>query len=226
MIKIAALCKSFQDGNHSLQVLNQLHFECQATQSIAITGASGCGKSTLLHLLAGLDMPDSGSIQVNGHRLEQFSVAQGDAYRRQSVGLVFQRFNLIECLTVDDNIRFPAQVSGRLDLSYLSRLKAQLGVEELSHKLPVNLSGGQQQRVAIARALAHKPSLVLADEPTGNLDDHNSEQVARLLFETCRSNLATLIVVTHSTEIAQLADQHYQLHGGQLQLKHSTHDTV
>ncbi|MEP4890995.1 MAG: ABC transporter ATP-binding protein [Aliiglaciecola sp.] len=219
MIKIEALSKSYQDGKQFTQVLDNLNLNIAPKQQIAITGESGSGKSTLLHLLACLDKPDSGSIIINGQNICSFSPRLSDAYRQKTVGIVFQKFNLIECLSVWENICFPARLNQNLDEPYLLNLLQQLGIAEQRHKMPVDLSGGEQQRVAIARALSHKPELVLADEPTGNLDDKNSDKVANLLFSLCSLHNAMLVMVTHSQQLAKQAHCHYHLSDKKLTLQ-------
>ncbi|MFA3789599.1 ABC transporter ATP-binding protein [Aliiglaciecola sp. SL4] len=219
MIKIEALSKSYQDGKQFTQVLDNLNLNIAPKQQIAITGESGSGKSTLLHLLACLDKPDSGSIIINGQDICSFSPRSSDAYRQKTVGIVFQKFNLIECLSVWENICFPARLNQNLDEPYLLNLLQQLGIAEQRHKMPVDLSGGEQQRVAIARALSHKPELVLADEPTGNLDDKNSDKVANLLFSLCSMHNAMLVMVTHSQQLAKQAHYHYHLSDKKLTLQ-------
>ncbi|MFT5675849.1 MAG: putative ABC transport system ATP-binding protein [Paraglaciecola sp.] len=207
MICIKELHKHVIDGNNTKQILKNLSLVLVAGQSLAISGDSGSGKSTLLHILAALDLPDSGSVNVAGLALESISESQADQFRKQQVGIIFQHFNLIDCLTVWENITFPARINGITPGEYHLRLLNELGLIEHKDKLPMTLSGGEQQRVAIARALAHKPKLVLADEPTGNLDDKNSEIVSKLLFNLCDKLATTLVVVTHSTKVAAYADR-------------------
>ena len=214
MIEVSNLSKSFVDGTSSKTVLKDISFSLPSDTSVSITGESGSGKSTFLHLLATLVQPDSGAISVNGELITAFSETESDAFRKATIGIVFQHFNLIESLNVLDNIYLPARLTKNVDHGYINALIEQLGVGSLTHKLPAYLSGGEQQRVAIARALAHKPQLVLADEPTGNLDDKNSQRVANLLFESCRDNNTGLILVTHSEQIASQAAHHLHLHEG------------
>lgn len=216
MIDFSNVCKSFQDGPTQHAVLKQLSIRFPEKTSIAITGESGSGKSTFLHLLAALDAPDSGSIKVDGTDLAQLSTHQTDEYRKRQLGFIFQRFNLIDCLSVRDNICFSARLTNQLDADYLEPLLQQLGIDHILSKMPQTLSGGEQQRVAIARALAHKPRLILADEPTGNLDEKNSKIVADLMFNLSHSLQTTLVVVTHSQSIAHRARHHFHLQDGQL----------
>ena len=219
MIEIRALTKQFKDGNTRKTILKDLHADIPSGVSVSITGESGSGKSTLLHLLAALEAYDSGSIRINQKELHTLTRRETDNFRKTELGIVFQKFNLIDCLSVWDNVCFPAKINNKFDRQYLVGLLNQLGIQQHRNKLPADLSGGEQQRVAIARALAHKPRLILADEPTGNLDDKTSKAVCELLFAMCEDVKTTLIVVTHSTSIAQMANLSYQLNDGQLAAK-------
>ena len=216
MIQVSGLIKRITDGHSNKNILEQLDFCVAAKQSVAISGESGSGKSTLLHILAALDSADTGEVKVAGLALNTMSEMQADRFRKKHLGIVFQQFNLIDCLSVWDNITFPATLNGLPIDQYHSDLLEQLGLSSHKNKLPVNLSGGEQQRVAIARALSHKPSLVLADEPTGNLDDNNSQRVTELLFGLCKSLGLTLVVVTHSPKVAAYADTRLLLQQGRL----------
>jgi putative ABC transport system ATP-binding protein len=229
MLQIVKLSKSFKDGTTQQKILDQLSFNISAGQSVSIQGASGSGKSTLLHLLAALDKPDEGKILLNVSSISDintrtditaFSEHQADKYRMSTIGIVFQKYNLIDVVSVLDNIYLPAKlnaINGRqVDTSYINALIESLGVSRHIHKLPNQLSGGEQQRVAIARALAHKPKLLLADEPTGNLDSKNSDIVSRLLIDTCAQLNTTLVLVTHSERVAGLCNQQVLLSQGRL----------
>jgi putative ABC transport system ATP-binding protein len=216
MIKISGLVKQITDGHSNKNILDELDFQLGANQSVAISGDSGSGKSTLLNILAALDNADKGVIEVAGLTLNSMNEAQADQYRKKHLGIVFQQFNLIDCLSVWDNITFPARLNGLPIGKYHKELLEQLGLGSHKNKLPVNLSGGEQQRVAIARALSHKPNLVLADEPTGNLDDNNSQLVSELLFGLCKQLGLTLVVVTHSPKVAAFADSRLLLQQGRL----------
>lgn len=200
MLKIVNISKSFEDGTAQQKILDRLSFVIEAGKSVSIRGASGSGKSTLLHLLAALDKPDEGQILLGGvlssdttnnitNDITALSESQADNYRMSTIGIVFQRYNLIDVVSVLDNIYLPARlnaINGRpVDVGYIDTIIEALGVSKHINKLPNQLSGGEQQRVAIARALAHKPKLLLADEPTGNLDNKNSDIVSRLLIDTC-----------------------------------------
>lgn len=217
MLKLVNLQKSFGD----IQILRDLSLELEAGCSASIRGASGSGKSTLLSLIAGFELPDNGTIHIDDVTLPFATDKAADAFRRTHLGVVFQSFNLLDCLSVRDNIAFTARLKGNQDSDYQRMLMDSMAIGHLADKLPQQLSGGEQQRVAIARALAHKPSLVLADEPTGNLDEDTSEQVADTLYAQCRALNTTLIVVTHSHDVAEKAQRplwltHGQLNSGQL----------
>jgi putative ABC transport system ATP-binding protein len=217
MIRIKNLYKTYLDGNVKKSILNGVSCTLPKGQSFAITGESGCGKSSLLNILSTLDTADSGEVWIDDKNLIGMSEKQSNLYRKQQIGIIFQRFNLIDCLSVRDNIELPAKLSHKLDCTYLDKLIRALGLTELLTKLPAFLSGGEQQRVAIARALSHKPSIVFADEPTGNLDDKNSEVVADLLFELCNEFQTTLVLVTHSSALAKRAHFTGELLNGRLE---------
>lgn len=231
MLKIVNISKSFEDGAVQQKILDRLSFVIEAGKSVSIRGASGSGKSTLLHLLAALDKPDEGQILLGGvlrsdttnnitNDITALSESQADNYRMSTIGIVFQRYNLIDVVSVLDNIYLPARlnaINGRpVDVGYIDTIIEALGVSKHINKLPNQLSGGEQQRVAIARALAHKPKLLLADEPTGNLDNKNSDIVSRLLIDTCAQLKTTLVLVTHSERVAKLTDQQVFLSEGRL----------
>ena len=235
MLKIVNISKSFEDGTAQQKILDQLSFVIEAGKSVSIRGASGSGKSTLLHLMAALDKPDEGQILLGGvlrsdttnnitnditNDITALSESQADNYRMSTIGIVFQRYNLIDVVSVLDNIYLPARlnaINGRpVDVGYIDTIIEALGVSKHINKLPNQLSGGEQQRVAIARALAHKPKLLLADEPTGNLDNKNSDIVSRLLIDTCVQLKITLVLVTHSERVAKLTDQQVFLSEGRL----------
>ncbi|MDP5031186.1 MAG: ABC transporter ATP-binding protein [Paraglaciecola sp.] len=225
MLSIKNLYKSYQDAEETRLILQDLSIEVAQGASISIQGESGSGKSTLLHLLATLDKPDSGELIVQSgeqrFNLLNLSESQADEYRKRQLGIIFQKYNLIDCISVYENVLLPAHLSQKLDPSYLQGLLSTLGIAVYKHKLPEQLSGGEQQRVAIARALAHQPQLVLADEPTGNLDHKNAAIVSRLLVDTCKQLNTTLVLVTHSEKVANLTDYQYRLVNGALQLSSS-----
>lgn len=214
MLKINQLTRHFP-GTAAPQI-DALSLTVCDGQSVSIQGASGCGKSTLLSLIAGFDRPDSGHITYNDTSLLFEHARDADRFRRTQLGVVFQSYNLLDCLSVWDNIAFPARLKGNLDHHYQRDIMRQLGITKLENSEIQHLSGGEQQRVAIARALNHRPSLVLADEPTGNLDEATSERVARALIDTCKRTHTTLILVTHANEVAARTDISYRLHNGQL----------
>ena len=215
MLKIRHLSKQFGDGNKP--VIDDLNLSLDTGQSVSIRGASGSGKSTLLSLIAGFDEPDSGSITVHNVILPFKGEKQADRFRREHLGVVFQSFNLLSCLSVEDNIAFTARLKGNVDRDYQQHIMQRLGISALAGQSAALLSGGEQQRVAIARALVHKPSLILADEPTGNLDEDNSEKVSSALYALCRELNTTLVVVTHSNEVAALAQRQCWLRHGNLE---------
>jgi putative ABC transport system ATP-binding protein len=227
MIEVNGLVKQITDGHSNKSILDKLDFYLEANQSVAISGDSGSGKSTFLNILAALDNADKGEVKVAGVALNTMSEGQADQFRKKHLGIVFQQFNLIDCLSVWDNMTFPARLNGLPIGRYHHDLLAQLGLSAHRDKLPVNLSGGEQQRVAIARALSHRPSLVLADEPTGNLDDNNSQGVSEILFGLCKKLGLTLVVVTHSPKVAAFADtrlllQQGRLHGMPIQIQNQS----
>lgn len=223
MINVNGLCKQVSDGNSNKIILDHLDFCLGSGQSAAIRGESGSGKSTFLNLLGTLDQADQGSITIADLTLHNMTVAQADKYRKTCLGMVFQQFNLIESLSVWDNIVFPAKLNHLPINTYHHELVQALGLTQHIHKLPANLSGGEQQRVAIARALSHQPSVVLADEPTGNLDHKTSQMVSELLFGLCKKRGVTLVVVTHSQVVASYADMQFIMNDGRLIKTEQTH---
>ena len=214
-VRVAELCKSYQDGAQSRAVLSGLSFEVRAGSTLSITGPSGSGKSTILNLLAGVLQPDAGSIELDlsrdggtyALRMHEQTSAGAARVRRAHIGYVFQFFNLVPTLTVRENVLLPLELNRRMDLWPRSQARlAQLGLADRLDAFPDTLSGGERQRVAIARALAHDPDLVLADEPTGNLDVDNTANVADLLFDAVQEEGKTLIIATHNPEIAARTD--------------------
>ena len=184
---------------------------------LAVVGTSGSGKSTLLHMLGGLDRPTSGQVAVDGKVLSSLKDEALTIFRRRKIGFVFQNYNLVPVLNVYENIVLPLQLDGRKpDQDYLHRIIETLGLEQKLHSLPNNLSGGQQQRVAIARALAAKPAILLADEPTGNLDSRTSQDVMSLLKVTGVRFAQTIVMITHNEEIAQMADRIVRIEDGRI----------
>lgn len=217
MLHIAHLTKQFDSA--AAPIIDNLEWSLPDGESLSIRGASGSGKSTLLALIAGFEQPDAGTITIGPSQLPFASARQGDAFRRERLGVVFQSYNLLDCLSVWDNIAFTARLKGNADEAFQRDLMQQLGIAQLAKRPAHQLSGGEQQRAAIARALVHRPQLVLADEPTGNLDEQTSEQVTSALYATCQAMGTTLVVVTHSQAVAEQARQQAWLRHGQL---HST----
>jgi len=211
------LWKQFQEGSKKREVLRGTGATFQKGEFIAILGKSGSGKSTLLNVISGIDEPDQGDIKINGQLLTQLDEYQRTIFRRQKIGFVFQFFNLIPTLTILENVSLPLELVGAKVNEAVKRSSAMLAEVGLSDRLntfPERLSGGEQQRVAIARALVHDPLVVLADEPTGNLDEDTGERVLALLDKLTRQAGKNLIMVTHSKENAIYADRLYELHAG------------
>ncbi len=200
-----------------VKALNGITMEVEAGSFTAVVGTSGSGKSTLLHILGGLDTPTSGSVIVDGQELGGMEKNELAIFRRRKIGFIFQNYNLIPNLTVYDNIVLPVELDGRkVDSEYLTIIVQTLGLADKLNRKPVKLSGGQQQRVAIARALAAKPAIILADEPTGNLDSHTSQEVISLLKSTGRTFHQTIVMITHNDEIAQSADRAIRIEDGRI----------
>jgi len=217
VISVVNVGKSYSRSGQKLSVLANLNFEAGAAQTIAITGPSGSGKSTLLGLLAGLDEPETGTIRMDGVDLTNMSQAGLASFRAKTVGIVFQQFHLLQTLTALENVSLPLEIAGTktAEVEALSRLEA-VGLGSRANHLPSQLSGGECQRVAIARALVVRPKILLADEPSGNLDAKTGEHVTDLLFDLVRKDGTTLILVTHNEELAKRCDYRYQLRDGQL----------
>ncbi|MBM3614666.1 MAG: ABC transporter ATP-binding protein [Alphaproteobacteria bacterium] len=216
LLLASGLTKTYRTGDELVRVLDGVDLTLKAGESLALTGESGSGKSTLLHLVAGLDSPDAGRLVVAGTDMVQATDVQRAALRRDAVGLVFQQFNLIPSLDIAANMAFQARLAGRLDLGWLEELVQALGLQGLIHRYPEQLSGGQQQRVAIGRALAGRPRLVLADEPTGNLDEATGDAVMALLLQLVAQAGAGLLMVTHSPRLAARLDRRVHLAAGRL----------
>ncbi len=216
MLSIRNLYKSYAFADSRQSVLQGLDFDMEPSTSVALRGESGSGKSTLLHLIAGLDRPDSGEIHFDDRAIHSMPESALAALRRSELSLVFQQFHLISTLSVLDNIRFQAALCGRPDPAYERELIERLGLAGQENKYPQQLSRGQQQRVAIARSLLHRPTLVLADEPTGNLDEKSSLEVMALFSELVRQAGSSLLMVTHSRAMAAFLDRRVRLHNGVL----------
>ena len=214
LLKVDDIHKSYVAGSVETAVLRGVSLGLEPGESLALMGESGSGKSTLLHLIGGLDVPDRGDIEIDGQIMSEASDTKRATRRRHLVGIIFQQFNLIPSLNVAANIAFQAQLAARHDAKWCADLADRMGLSEHLNKYPEALSGGQQQRVAIARALAAKPALILADEPTGNLDEETAQNVLALLLEITRETETALLMVTHSTIHAGTLDRQMVLRGG------------
>jgi len=215
VISVRDLCFSRADGDQVQTLFENFGFEVAAQEQVALLGDSGSGKTTLLHLLAGLLKPDSGQINIDGEVISAYNDKQLAHYRRK-IGLIFQHYQLLDCLTVKQNILFQHQLNFQnQDAKEFNLLSEQLGLSGKLHKLPNQLSGGEQQRVGIARALLNQPKLILADEPTGNLDQARSHQVVEMLTSLCKERQINLIMVTHSQQLTQYFDTVKVLANGQ-----------
>ena len=216
MLQVRNVFKRYTTAQGPPDVLRGVDLHLAQGESLALMGESGSGKSTLLHLVAGLDQVDDGSIEVAGQRLDLMNESQLANWRRTEIGLVFQQFNLIGSLKIADNLAFQARLAGRVDAAWQAHLIARLGLTALLDRYPEQLSGGQQQRVAIGRALASRPGLLLADEPTGNLDEATSDEVLQLLLDILADSPTSLLMVTHSPRVAQRLSRKVVLHLGRL----------
>ena len=211
------LKKYYGSGDTLVKALDGVNLHVEDGEFVAIVGTSGSGKSTLLHMLGGLDRPTSGSVAVGGKNIFSLKDEALTIFRRRKIGFVFQSYNLVPVLTVYENIVLPIQLDGgRIDKHYVREVIAALGIEKKLNNLPSQLSGGQQQRVAIARALAAKPAILLADEPTGNLDSRTSQDVLSLMKVTGRKFAQIMVMITHNEEIAQLADRIVRIEDGRI----------
>ena len=211
------LKKYYGRGDTLVKALDGVSLRVEDGEFVAIVGTSGSGKSTLLHMLGGLDRPDSGSVTVAGKEIFSLKDEALTIFRRRKIGFVFQSYNLVPVLTAYENIVLPIQLDGgRVDKAYVKEVISTLGLAKKLNNLPSQLSGGQQQRVAIARALASKPAILLADEPTGNLDSRTSQDVLSLMKVTGRRFAQTMVMITHNEEIAQLADRIVRIEDGRI----------
>ena len=217
ILQTKKLKKYYGKGETQVHALDGVNLEIEAGKFVAIIGTSGSGKSTLLNMLGGLDTPTSGTVTIGNTELSGLKEEQLTMFRRRRIGFIFQNYNLIPTLNVWENIIFPITMDGQKpDKKFIEEIVGLLGLEQKIYSLPNNLSGGQQQRVAIARALASKPDIVLADEPTGNLDSKTSDNVIHLLQMTSRKFQQTIIIITHNPEIAQLTDQTIRIEDGKI----------
>ena len=211
------LRKIYGAGDTEVRALDGVNLTVEKGEFVAVVGTSGSGKSTLLHMLGGLDRPTSGTVTVDGREIFALKDEELTIFRRRKIGFVFQNYNLVPVLNVYENIVLPIQLDGRAeDRGYVDQIIETLGLERKLRNLPNNLSGGQQQRVAIARALAAKPAILLADEPTGNLDSKTSQDVMGLLKVTSQRFAQTIVMITHNEEIAQMADRIVRIEDGRI----------
>lgn len=214
------LKKIYGNKENEVHALNGVNFSVEEGEFVAIVGTSGSGKSTLLHMLGGLDRPTSGKVIVDGKDIFSLKDEALTIFRRRKIGFVFQSYNLVPVLNVYENIVLPIELDGnKVDKGYVEELIETLGIREKLQNLPGQLSGGQQQRVAIARALAAKPAIVLADEPTGNLDSRTSQDVLGLLKVTGEKFGQTIVMITHNPDLAQLADRIVRIEDGMIQIR-------
>ena len=217
ILKVTGLRKYYGKGEALVKALDGIDLEIERGKFTAIIGTSGSGKSTLLNMLGGLDTPSEGSIQIGNMELAKLNSEQATIFRRNHIGFIFQNYNLVPVLSVWENIVLPISLDGRRpDEKFIMEIVRLLGLEKKLDSLPDNLSGGQQQRVAIARALASKPAIILADEPTGNLDSKTSDDVIGLLKMTGKEFNQTIVMITHNPEIAQMADRIVQIEDGRI----------
>lgn len=215
LLEVENLSKTYGQGEAAVHALRGATFTVPKGEFVAVVGESGSGKSTLLNLIGGLDTPTEGKVRIDGKDIFAMKDRSLTVFRRRNIGFVFQSFNLIPELTVEQNILFPVLLDYQTpDRAYLEELLEVLGLTERRHHLPGQLSGGQQQRAAIGRALITRPALILADEPTGNLDTHNSGEVIALLKKASRTYEQTIVMITHSRTIAQTADRILQVSDG------------
>ena len=214
VLSVRSLTKTYRSAGEDVVVLRGVNLDIAAGERVALTGESGSGKSTLLHLIAGLDRPDGGEISLADSSISDLSDAGRAELRRDRLGLVFQQFNLIPSLSVADNLAFQSRIAGRHDPAWQAELVERLGLGNLRKRYPEQLSGGQQQRVAIGRALAVKPLLLLADEPTGNLDEATADDVLSLTRDLIKRTGCGFLMVTHSARLAATLDRQVRLHAG------------
>ena len=211
------LCKTYGEGDTLVKALDNVSFSVEQGEFIAIVGPSGSGKSTLLHILGGVDVPTSGEVIINGTKISDLDETALAIFRRRQIGLIYQFYNLIPILTVEENLTLPLLLDGRKpDQKQIEMPVEKLGLENRLKHLPNELSGGQQQRVSIGRALLNSPALLLADEPTGNLDSENSKEIIKLLRQFNKENKQTVIIITHDERIALSADRVIEINDGKI----------
>jgi putative ABC transport system ATP-binding protein len=217
ILKVKNLSKIYGKGDNKVEALKNVNLSLNKGEFVAIVGASGSGKSTLLHLLGGLDRPTEGEVIIDGESIYDYKEEKLAIFRRRKIGFIFQFFNLIPVLDLEENIALPALLDNeKVDKEYLKEIIELLGLTDRKSHLPSELSGGQQQRVSIGRALLNRPSIVLADEPTGNLDSKNSKEVIELLKFTAKRYNQTLILITHDVNIASMADRVITIQDGEI----------
>lgn len=217
ILKTEHLCKIYGSAESRVEALRDVNLSVNQGEFVAIVGASGSGKSSLLHLLGGVDQPTSGQVIIDGMDIYSQSENELAVFRRRKIGFIFQSYNLIPVLTAEENIKLPMLLENKhVDEGYLEELLSVLGLSDRRQHLPSQLSGGQQQRTAIGRALINKPSIILADEPTGNLDSKNSKEIVDLLTFSVRKYNQTLIMITHDLNVAQRADRVVNIKDGTL----------
>lgn len=217
ILRTEQLKKYYGTGEHPVKALDGVNLRIEQGEFVAVVGTSGSGKSTLLHMLGGLDRPTSGKVYVDGKDVFALKDEALCIFRRRKIGFVFQNYNLVPVLNVEENITLPIELDGnKVDRRFVREIIQMLGLEEKLSSLPSQLSGGQQQRVAIARALAAKPAIILADEPTGNLDSATSQDVLSLMKVTSERFSQTIVMITHNEEIAQLADRIVRIEDGRI----------
>ncbi len=219
MLKVRGLTKRYQSGSVSQIIFDQLNLDIEQGEVVALVGASGSGKTTLLNLLSAIDSPDSGQVWIDGKDIHALAEPDRTLLRRKQLGFVFQFFNLIPTLSVGENVALPMELTGH-DLAQtrqrVTQLLERVGLDQMYDRYPDSLSGGEQQRTAIARALSHHPKVLLADEPTGNLDEDTGQKVIALLNELARDQGTSMLIVTHSPSVAQTADRVLRLQHGEL----------
>ncbi|MGS0524837.1 ABC transporter ATP-binding protein [Zobellia nedashkovskayae] len=217
ILKITGLERTYTSGNKQLTVLHDISFDVEEGQTFSIVGPSGSGKTTLLGLCAGLDAPNAGSVELCGQDLNTLNEDQRAQLRNEKVGFIFQNFQLLPTLTALENVSVPLELQGAKDATQKStELLEKVGLKDRMHHYPSQLSGGEQQRVALARAFANAPSILFADEPTGNLDTETGEKVIQLLLDLNKENGTTLVIITHDLELANRTQQILQLKGGKI----------
>lgn len=217
IVKLENVTKIYGEGENKVTALRNVNFSLEKGESVAVIGASGSGKSTLLHMIGGIDLPTEGKIWVEDRDITKCKDEELAVYRRRKVGFIFQAYHLIPVLTVEENIRMPILLDHQKpDEEYIQHLIELLGLKDKQNKLPGTLSGGQQQRVAIARALANRPTLLLADEPTGALDTRNGEEVIALLKDSSKRFNQTLVLITHNPDLAREMDRVVRIEDGKI----------